>query len=443
VSAAHAQEAIGLLQGLLRINTVNPPGNERPAQELLASRLRHAGLEVTMVGDDASRPNLVARLRGQADGPVLGLLSHVDTVLAEPEGWRHGPWSGALDEGCVWGRGALDMKSQTAAEAVAICSLAREGWRPARGDLVLISVADEEEGGTGAEWVCAERPELVRCDFLLNEGAGEALPVGSERIYAVSVAEKGVFRFTLSTEGVAGHASLLGADNALLKLAPLLEAMATGRPGWDVTPGPRALLAGLGLDVDGDPGAALGTLAERSPGLALLAEAMMRVTLAPTMVDASRAMNVIPETARLHVDCRVPPGMDEPEVTARLREVLGTDGYRLDYTESLVGNASTVESPLMDALGDWVSATDPGARCLPTVSVGYSDSRTFRAAFPDCVAYGFFPHRHMPLSQVTALPHARNERIDVRDLALAVECYRSVACSLLGGQAKRGSTSRA
>jgi acetylornithine deacetylase/succinyl-diaminopimelate desuccinylase-like protein len=159
---------------------------------------------------------------------------------------------------------------------------------------------------------------------------------------------------------------------------------------------------------------------------------MMRVTLAPTMVDASRSMNVIPEVARLHVDCRVPPDMDEPEVTARLREVLGADGYRIEFTERLVGNSSPVESPLMDALREWVSTMDPGARCLPTVSTGYSDSQTFRAAFPDCVAYGFFPHRHMPLAQVTALPHARDERIDVRDLALAVECYRSVARSLLG-----------
>ncbi|MDQ5834820.1 MAG: M20/M25/M40 family metallo-hydrolase [Actinomycetota bacterium] len=431
MSTARAQEAIELLQRLLRINTINPPGNERPAQELLASHLRGAGLEVTLVGDDPARPNLVARLRGRTDGPVLGLLSHVDTVLAEPDGWRHGPWSGALDEGYVWGRGALDMKSQTAAETVAMCSLAREGWRPERGDLVLISVADEEEGGTGAEWICAEHPELVRCDYLLNEGGGEALGVDSERIYAVSMAEKGVFRFTLTTDGVAGHASLLGGDNALLKLAPLLEKMAAGRPDWDVTAGPRALMAGLGLDVDGDPAAALATLAPRSPGLALLAEAMMRVTLAPTMVDASRVMNVIPEAARVHVDCRVPPGMDEREVSARLREVLGEDGYRLDYTETLAGNASPVESPLMDALSDWVSTMDPGARCLPTVSVGYSDSRTFRAAFPDCVAYGFFPHRHMPLTQVTALPHARNERIDVRDLALAVECYRSMASALL------------
>jgi acetylornithine deacetylase/succinyl-diaminopimelate desuccinylase-like protein len=433
VSGVRAQEATELLQRLLRINTINPPGNERPAQELLAGHLREAGLEATLLGEDANRPNLVARLPGRDEGPVLGLLSHVDTVLAEPDGWRHGPWSGELADGCVWGRGALDMKSQTAAETVAICSLAREGWRPQRGDLLLISVSDEEEAGTGAEWLCAQHPELVRCDYLLNEGGGEALPIDSQRVYAVSTAEKGVFRFTLTTDGVAGHASLLGVDNALIKLAPLLEAMGRRQPGWDLTPGPRAMLAGLGIDADGDPGAALAALNARSPGFALLAEAMMRVTLAPTMVDASRAMNIIPETARLHVDCRVPPGMGEAEVTARVHEVLGAEGYRLDFTESLVGMASAIESPLMDALGAWVSAVDPGARCLPTVSVGYSDSRTFRAAFPDCVAYGFFPHRHMPLSQITALPHARNERIDIRDLALAVECYRSVGRSLLGG----------
>ena len=433
MSSERAQEATELLQQLLRIDTVNPPGNERPAQELVAGHLRAAGLEVTLLGEEPRRPNLVARLEGAQEGPVLGLLSHPDTVVADPEGWRYGPWSGALAEGCVWGRGALDMKSQLAAEVVTICSLAREGWRPARGDLVLISVADEEEGGTGAKWICTEHPELVRCDYLLNEGGGEALPVDAERSYAVSIGEKGVFRFTLTTEGTAGHAALpIGADNALPKLAPFLEAMAAARPGWDLTAGPRALLAGLDLDGERDPAAALAALRERAPGLAVLAEHMMRVTLAPTMVDAARTMNVIPDAARVHVDCRVPPGMDEPEVTARIQEVLGRDGYRLEFTERVVGNASAVESPLMDALNEWVADVDPGARCLPTISTGYSDSQTFRAAFPECVAYGFFPFRHMPLAQVTALPHARNERVDVRDLALAVECYRSVVRRLLG-----------
>jgi acetylornithine deacetylase/succinyl-diaminopimelate desuccinylase-like protein len=424
-------EVVTVLQDLVRINTVNPPGNERPAQEYLAGLLARAGLEVELIGPDPERPNLVARLRGKTEGPVLGLLSHVDTVSVDPAGWRHDPWSGALDDGCVWGRGALDMKSQTAAEAVAACSLAREGWRPARGDLLVISVSDEEVDGTGAEWLTTERPDLARCDYLLNQGAGESFIVGDGRVYAVSVGEKGVFRITLTTDGVAGHASMpMIADNALLKLGPLLDAIASRRPGWDVTPPARDLLAALGLD--GDPAAALAALAERTPDYAAEVEAMMRVTLAPTMVDGSDAMNVIPERARLHVDCRVPPGMEEPGVLERVHEVLGPTGYRLEFTERVVGNASPAASPLFDALQGWVDRTEPGTRCLPTISVGYSDSRAFRDAFPECVAYGFFPYRHMTPELLGELAHGRDERVDVRDLALAVDCYRGVATELLG-----------
>ena len=420
--------AVALLQQLVRLDTVNPPGNERIVQELLAGVLRDAGFEVWLLGDDPQRPNLVARLRGRADGPTLGLLSHADTVVADPEGWRHSPWSGALDEGCVWGRGALDMKSQTTAEVVAACSV-----RPTRGELLVICVADEEVGGTGAEWLAAEHPELVRCDYLVDEGGGVSFMVDEERIYDVTVGEKGVFRFTLTTDGAAGHASLPSiADNALLKLAPLLDALATRRPDWDVTDGPRAFLAGLGLELDGDPTDTLSRLSQRAPELAPLVEDLLRVTLAPTMVDAAATMNIIPERARLHVDCRVPPGLDEADVLARVREVLEGTEYRLEFTEKVTGNSSPAGSALMDALRGWVERSEPGARLLPTLSSGFSDSRTFRAAFPDCVAYGFFPHRHMTLELVGELVHARDERIDVRDLALAVDCYRSVVRELLG-----------
>src|SRR5215207_843820 len=291
-------EAVQVLQELLRFNTVNPPGAERAAQAYLAALLGDAGLDVTLAGPDPERPNLVARLRGRRPGPVLGLLSHVDTVGADPEGWRHDPWSGALDDGFVWGRGALDMKSQTAAEVVAAVTLARSGWRPAAGDLLVICVADEEVDGTGAIWLCEHAPELVRCDYLLNEGDGARMAVGGDRFYGVSLGEKGVFRFTLHTDGVAGHASLPTiADNALLKLGPLLERMGTRRPAWDVTPGPAALFARLGLD--GGPDAALAALAARAPQLAPLVEPMLRVTLAPTRAAAGRDYNVIPAAARI------------------------------------------------------------------------------------------------------------------------------------------------
>src|SRR5204863_5299425 len=180
---------------------VNPPGRERPAQELLAGFLSDAGLECELLAKDDERPNLVARLKGAEPGPVLGYLSHVDTVLADPADWSHDPWSGDLADGCVWGRGALDMKSQTAAEVAAALSLARSGWRPAHGDLIVVVVVDEEVGGElGAIWLCDEHPDLVRCDYLINEGAGAIFPYDGERYYGVCVAEKGVFRFRLTTD---------------------------------------------------------------------------------------------------------------------------------------------------------------------------------------------------------------------------------------------------
>jgi acetylornithine deacetylase/succinyl-diaminopimelate desuccinylase-like protein len=429
------QDTTALLQRLIRFNTVNPPGAERPAQESMAADLRDAGFEVDLLGAEPERPNLVARLRGQADGPTLCLLSHVDTVLATAGDWTHDPWSGDLADGCVWGRGALDMKSQTAAEVSAALSLARAGWRPARGDLLVIVLVDEEVGGTlGAMWICDTHPDKVRCDYLLNEGAGAVFVYDGVRFYGVCIAEKGVFRFRLTTEGIAGHASIpkIG-DNALLKMAPLLAAMADRQPSFDLTDGPRALLEGLGVEPDGDPAAALERLRARDADLALLVEPLLGVTLAPTRISASEKINVIPASAELRVDCRIPPGLGEEEALVRIREVLGEDGYRLEFTERVPGNQSPVDSPLMDAIERWIGEHDPGARVVPTNLPGFTDSRTFRNAFPDCVAYGFFPQRHMSLYEAAPLIHAADERIDVRDLGFAATFFRDVCKDLLGG----------
>ena len=148
------------------------------------------------------RPNLVARLAGGSDGPALCLLGHVDTVLADPVDWQVDPWSGELRDGCVWGRGAVDMKSQVAAEVAAAIALAEEGWRPEAGELKLVLTADEEAGAEfGAKWLCEQHPDKVRADLVVNEGAGEVFEYEGRRIYGVCVAEKGVFRFTLSTHG--------------------------------------------------------------------------------------------------------------------------------------------------------------------------------------------------------------------------------------------------
>jgi acetylornithine deacetylase/succinyl-diaminopimelate desuccinylase-like protein len=419
--------AVALLRQLIRHRTVNPPGDERALQEELAVPFQEAGFEVTLVGRTPERPNLVARLRGAADGPVLGLLSHVDTVLADPSEWQRDPWSGDLVDGEVWGRGAQDMKSQTAAEAAAALELAASGWRPARGDLLVIVVVDEETGGEdGAIWLCENHPELVRCDYLLNEGAGTVIPHGDERLYGVCTAEKGVFRFALTTRGAAGHASMPNvADNALPKLVPLLDALATRRPQEDLTEAPRALLAALGVD-------SVAALRAVNPALAAFAEPMAAVTFAPTIISAGTKINVIPSAATLKVDCRVPPGHGRETAERRLREVLGgADGYELTWLEEVVGNGSPTVSPLMDAIERWITSEDPGARVVPTMLPAYTDSRTFRDAFGECVAYGFFPQREMTLPQMWPLVHGKDERIAAADVGFAARAYTAIAKELL------------
>jgi len=426
-------ETTSVLQRLVRFDTVNPPGNERHAQEFLAGHLGDAGFEITLIGAEPERPNLVARLRGAEAGPTLCLLSHVDTVLASPGEWTHDPWSGELADGFLWGRGALDMKSQTAAEAVAAAALAREGWRPARGDLLVVSVVDEEAGGElGARWLTREHPDLVRCDWLLNEGGGEVIPYDGRRLYGICCGEKGVFRFRLSTTGVAGHASIPAmGDNALLKMAPILERLGAAQPSWQTTEISRGFLRGLGEDPD-DPAAALRNVGARDPRLAMLLEPVLGVTLTPTRIQASEKINVIPSRATLGVDCRVPPGLGEDAARRGVEEVLGGEGYELEFSERVPGNGSAPEGRLYDALADWVSEQDPGAEVIPVILPGYTDSVAFRDAFPDLVAYGFFPQRHMSIYDTAPLIHSADERIDVRDLGFAAACYRDVTRRLLG-----------
>jgi acetylornithine deacetylase/succinyl-diaminopimelate desuccinylase-like protein len=412
-----------LLQHLIRFNTVNPPGNEQAAQEFLREILERAGFECELLAAVEGRPNLVARLRGTSDGPLLGLAGHVDTVLADPSDWSLDPWSGEVKDGCVWGRGALDMKSQVAAEVAAAASLAEEGWCPS-GELLVVVTADEETGAEyGAQWLCREHPDKVRCDFLVNEGAGEIMHFDGRRVYGVCVAEKGVFRFTLTTEGRAGHASIprIG-DNALTKLAPLLQAMRDRQPSLELSPEPESLLTALGIDPS-DPEAAIRQAAATDPRMAVIVEPLLGVTMTPTMVKASDKINVIPAQASLKVDCRVPPGLGRDHALEKVKEVLGEDGWSIAFDEEVIGNRSPIDSPLMDAIRGWVGEVDPGATVAATGLPGFTDSRWWREAFPDCVAYGFFPQQHMDMFEAAPLVHGADERIPVADLGFAAAAY--------------------
>jgi acetylornithine deacetylase/succinyl-diaminopimelate desuccinylase-like protein len=424
-------ETAEVLANLIRFKTVNPPGDERECLEWLAGYLQDAGLEVALDGAEPDRPNLVATYQGGEDGPVLGYLSHVDTVLADSEDWSTDPWGAELRDGFLYGRGTIDMKNQTAAEAVAAARLARSGAR-FKGTLKVIAVSDEETGGQlGAKWLTEQRPDLSRVDFLLNEGAGALMPYGDRRLYGVCVAEKGTFRFNVSTTGTAAHASVPElAENALLKLAPVITRLGEGQPGYDLMEATHALVTALGED-PADPAGAVAKVRAVAPRLAPLIDAAMRVTFAPTIVSAGEKINVIPARAQVRVDCRVPPEMGVDVARKRAREVIGDDGLEITFTEEVTGNRSPVQSRLMDAIGGWLADNDPGAEAVPTVLPAFTDCRWFRAAFPDCVAYGFFPQRHQTVYETWPLMHAKDERIDVRDLGFAAAFFHDLPGRLL------------
>jgi acetylornithine deacetylase/succinyl-diaminopimelate desuccinylase-like protein len=424
-------ETAEVLARLIRFRTVNPPGDERACQEWLAGYLEDAGLRCELYAAVPERPNLVATLAG-GDGPKLGYLSHVDTVLADAQDWSADPWGAEIRDGFLYGRGAVDMKDQTAAEAVALATLARNGVTP-NGEIKLFSVVDEETGGAqGAQFLTEQHPDVARVDYLLNEGAGAVMPYGGRRLYGVCVAEKGTFRFRVRATGTAAHASVPGlAENALLKLAPAITALGEAQPGFDLTEATEALLEGLGEDPK-DPGSALLSVAGVEPRLAPILDAALRVTFAPTIVSAGEKINVIPARAELRVDCRVPPGMGVDVARRRLAEVLDGNGdVEVEFTETTEGNRSPVASPLMDAIRAWVGEHDPGSEAVPTVLPAFTDCRWWRAAFPDCVAYGFFPQRHMTLYETWPLMHAKDERIDVRDLGFAAGFFHDLPGRLL------------
>jgi acetylornithine deacetylase/succinyl-diaminopimelate desuccinylase-like protein len=426
------RRSVELLQRLIRFNTVNPPGNERAAQEYLKKLLATGGFEVELLGADDERPNLVATLRGGSDGPVLTYLGHVDTVLADASDWSVDPWSGELRDDFVWGRGAFDMKGQVASEIGAVLALTEEGWRPEAGELKVVVTCDEEAGAAlGAQWLCREVPDKVRSDFVVNEGGGSSFVFDGRRIYTVGVAEKGVFRFTLTTVGAAGHASMprLG-DNALVKLAPLVEQLAQGRPALERSVEPEAFMEALGIDTS-DLERALAEIEERDPRVSLVLEPTLSVTFAPTMISASQKVNVIPGRAHLKVDCRVPPGLGQEHARQRIAEVVGKDGFEVTFDEEVVGNRSEVETPLMEHVRDFLDREDPGAALAPSVLPGFTDSRWFREAFPDCVAYGFCPHREMDMFEELMVMHGVDERVRVEDLGMAARFYAELAPKVL------------
>jgi acetylornithine deacetylase/succinyl-diaminopimelate desuccinylase-like protein len=423
-------EVTALLQALLRLDTVNPPGNETRAAELLRAYLARNGIECELFAREPERANLVARIRG-GDGPSLAFLSHTDTVLADPAEWDRDPWSGDLVEGEIWGRGALDMKDQVAASAVAFASLHREGFAPS-GDLILLVVADEEVGaGYGLSWLVEAHAEAARCDYAINEGGGERLVLGGTPVYMCATAEKMSAPFKVRVHGRSGHASMPGiADNALVKAARYIEALGAYEPPRELIPEAKGFLeAVLGNALPLDE--ALHKASELHPMLPALVEPLLSLTLSPTMIDASHQRNVIPAICEITVDCRLLPETTPADVEPLIRAALGNGDYELEFLEAVGGTRSALDSPLWEVLEKFTSGIEPEARLAPFACPGFTDSHYLREAY-GTTAYGYFPLKTMDTELATTLIHSANERIPVDDLELGMDMLRYTAQSLLG-----------
>lgn len=443
--AALSDHAFDLLVRLLRVPSVNPPGDEGVAAELVADELRAAGLEPRVLFSAERRANVVARLKGTGEKPPLVLTGHLDVVPVEPEKWTHPPFDAVEADGCVYGRGAVDMKNHVAMSLAVITRLAREGVRPKR-DLIFAAVADEEQGcRAGSLWLCREHRELVQAEHALGEGGGFSLHLGGKTFYPVQVAEKGVCWLRASLEGPPGHGSMPRADNAVLRLAekiarlhptalpvhrtPIVEAFlgAIVDALAPQVPGLRELAAG----VFAQP-ALVRSLVDRIPDptvkLGLLA--MFSNTASPTVFRAGQSVNVIPGAASCEIDGRLLPGQTEASFLAELREVLGDDvKLEVDHAMPAV-EASPWRSPLYETIEAVMGERAPGCPVVPYMLPGFTDAKGF--AQNETTWVGFAPVRLPKGLRFADLFHAHDERIPIDGFRWGTETLAEIVTRWIG-----------
>jgi acetylornithine deacetylase/succinyl-diaminopimelate desuccinylase-like protein len=416
-------EVVDICRDLVRIDTSNPgdhsgPG-ERRAAEHVAGLLGEAGLDPLVLESHPKRASVVARVSG-VDGSRPGLLvhGHLDVVPASAPDWRHDPFSGEIVDGCVWGRGAIDMKDMDAMMLAVVRQRLREGRRPAR-DIVLAFTADEEAGGTwGARWLVDNHPGLFEgVTEAVGEVGGFSLTLGRQRLYLLETAEKGLAWMRLTARGRAGHGSMIQPDNAVTELAEAIGRL--GRHEWPtrLIPSVQAFLEGaceaLGIEfMPNDPGQVLSKIGPVSR----LIGATLRNTVNPTVLRAGYKVNVVPQAATAEIDGRFLPGHEE-EFLAELDRVLGP-GVTREVIHSDIALETTADGDLYAAMTSALVAEDPAARVIPYCWPGGTDAKSFSRLGLRC--FGFVPLRLPPDLDFSGMFHGIDERVPVDALRFGV-----------------------
>jgi acetylornithine deacetylase/succinyl-diaminopimelate desuccinylase-like protein len=417
-------EVVGLARDLIRIDTSNygdgsGPG-ERAAAEYVAEQLAEVGLEPQLFESADRRTSVVGRWEGEdTSRPGLLIHGHLDVVPAEAGDWTHHPFAGEVADGCLWGRGAVDMKDMDAMTLALVRQWRREGRKPPR-DVVLAFLADEEAGGAmGAHWLVAQHPELFEgVSEAISEVGGFSFTLpGDQRAYLIETAEKGIQWLRLVAEGRAGHGSMVSDDNAITTIA---EAVArVGRHEWPIrmTGTVRQFLeemsAALGFELDIDhPEPALAKLGT----LSRIVGATLRNTANPTMLKAGYKHNVIPQTAQAYLDCRFLPGYED-ELLATIDELIGPD-VRRETVVNDIALETSFDGALVEAMVAALQAEDPGSRAVPYCLSGGTDNKSF--SLLGIRGFGFAPLRLPADLDFTGMFHGVDERVPVESLKFGV-----------------------
>lgn len=421
--AALTREAIGVFKDLLRIDTTNPPGNEKPAAEYIAQLLDREGISYTVVEPAPTRTSLVARLPGQGDSGPLLLNGHLDVVPVDRDAWTHDPFAAVEADGCIWGRGAIDMKNMVTMGLMTMIALKRS-QAPLSRDLIFAAVADEEAGSrNGSLHLVEQHPELVRAEYVLNEVGGHTLYFGGSRFYPIQVAEKGICWFELEAEGEPGHGSMPHPDNAVVRLARAIERLGRIRLPQHNTPTvehflrtlaghasfPISKLMPLLLEGALSP-ALLSGFAKKDVGQAIGINAMLRNTASPTILRAGSKVNVIPSSAKAELDGRIIPGQTRESFLAEIQRVVGPD-IRLRVLDHHDGTVFSPDTPLYDTILRTLGEHDAEGIAVPYMIPGFTDSFAYARLGATC--YGFSPVRLGPDLNFTRMYHGHNERIPV------------------------------
>jgi acetylornithine deacetylase/succinyl-diaminopimelate desuccinylase-like protein len=415
-----------LLQELIRFNTTNPPGNETACIEFIRAQLEEAGCETTTYAKDPTRPNLVSRLSGGGAPPLL-LQGHVDVVTTAGQAWTYPPFEARLEDGYVWGRGALDMKAGVAMLVHAFLRARREN-AALPGDLVLVVLSDEEAGGDlGARYLVEEQRELFEgMRYALGEFGGFSLDLGGKRFYPVQVAEKQICWLKAAVRGPGGHGALVNRGGTVARLGKLLTDLDRKRLPVHVTPVVREFVERIAAELPRKEATVLRMLLKprlTDTALRLLGERgttmepMFRNTVNATIVRGGDKINVVPSTIELELDGRALPGFTPDQLITEVQALVGRD-IELELVRHDPGPAEP-DLGLFDTLAGVLRELDPDGIPIPLLQIGVTDGRFFSRA--GVQTYGFLPMRLPPDFQFAKLIHAADERIPVDALEFGAE----------------------